>query len=142
MTYVPFEGEKSVKTVRLKKDGEFFKKAVKKMGFKKDIDLVTFCVAIAIRKEYEDKTLAKKPLTSSQKLVGMESFDKKDFYDLIILEYLNFRKERLKEFETYFYTGFTVLHEWFEENDAEASSEIERFSGIWDYITRDNDQNE
>jgi len=138
--YRPFDGEKAVRTVRLKKDEGFFKNAVKKLGFKNEIDLVTFCVAIALRKEYKDKTLNKKLLTSAKKLVGMESFDKRDLYDLIILEYLNLREGRLKEFETYFYTGFNILKEWFKENNADLRSEIERLSAIWDYVTRGNGQ--
>jgi len=140
MTYEVFEGEKSVRTVRLKKDEEFFKKAAKKLGFKWDIHLITFCVAIALRKEYKDKTLDKRPLTSAKKLVGMESFDKKDFYDCVISEYLGIKGGRLKEFETYFYTGFNILKEWFEEYDADTNSEIERFSSIWDYITGGDNQ--
>jgi len=142
MTYEPFEGEKSVRTVRLKKDEKFFKKAVKKLGFKKEIDLVTFCAAIALYKEYKYKTLEKKLLTSAKKLVGIESFDKKDLYDLVILEHLGFKENRLKEFEKYFYTGFNILKEWFEENDADANSEIERFCGIWDFITIGNYKND
>ena len=135
MIYLPFEGEKSVRTVRAPKDKKFFKRAKEKLGFKLEIDLVTFCVAIALRKEYENKTLNKKPLTFAEKLVGMESFNKRTFYDLLILDYLGVKENRLKEFETYFYTGFNILKEWFEENDADANSEIERFFGIWDYIT-------
>ena len=138
MTYAPFEGEKSVRTVKLKKDKEFFKKAVKKLGFKKEIDLVTFCAAIALYKEYEYKTLDKKLLTSTKKLVGIESFDKKDLYDLVILEHLGFKENRLKEFETYFYTGFNILKEWFENYGPDVNSEIERFCGIWDYVAEGN----
>lgn len=140
--YKPFDGEKAVRTVRRKTEQVFFKKAVKKLGFKNEIDLVTFCVAIALRKEYKDKTLNKKPLTSAKKLVGMESFDKKDLYDLIILEYLNLREKRLKEFETYFYTGFNILKEWFEKNNADFSYQIERLFDIWDYVTRGYGQND
>lgn len=136
MADVPFEGEKSVKTSRLKKDEELFKEMVQKLGFKMDLNLVTFCAAVVLRLEQTHRTVDKRPLLTPKKLAGMESFEKRDLYDLVISDYLDVKIERLRQFETFFYTGFHFLKDWLEQDDGESQSEIERFLGIWDYVVR------
>lgn len=135
MTYSVFEGKKSVRSVRKMTDKNFFKEMTKKLSFKKDIELVTFCVALAMRKEHQEDGLTKKSMTGGTKIAGMESFEKRELYDRIILDHLNIEEDRLIEFETYFYTGFNMLREWSEEYGPDANSEIERISSIWDKIS-------
>lgn len=142
MPYEVFEGKGNVRKPRLKKDKEFFDRARKKLGFKEEIDLVTFCTAISLYEEHLGGHLNKKQAPSLKEMAKMYSFKKRKLYDFIILNYLEVQEDRLKEFEKYFYTGFEILREWFEEHGADANSEIERFSGIWDYINRGNNQNE
>ena len=129
-----FEGEKSVRTVGIERERVFFEKLIKKFGFKRDIDLVTFCTSIAIMKEFRDENQLKIQLQRPKKLAGMETFDKSDFFDLIILEHLEVNSKRLKLFEVYFYTGFKLLRNWFENNDPDMKYEIERCSRIWDFV--------
>ena len=60
MPYELFEGKGNVRKPRLKKDQEFFDRAKKKLGFPEEIDLVTFCAAIALYKEHIGESLDKK----------------------------------------------------------------------------------
>ena len=139
MRYEVFEGEKAVNTVRLKRDKDFFDNAIKKLGFKNEIDLVTFCASIALYKECIERDLDKMPLSNRKKLVGMETFDKRKLYDFLILNYLEIKEKRLEDFEKYFYTGFNILRRWFEKHEPDTTSELERFSSIWDYMTKESD---
>ncbi len=135
MAYDVFEGKGNVRKPRLKKDQEFFDDAKEKLGFKEEMDLVTFCAAIALYKEHLKKSINKKDRVSLKEMAKMYSFKKRKLYDLIILNCLEIQKERLEEFEKYFYAGFEILREWFEEHGPDVNYEIERFCGIWDYVT-------
>lgn len=132
--YVVFEGKKSVRAVGKKSDREFFDYAEDMLGFKTDIDLVTFCAALALRLDYEGARPKKRKLFHPRKLVGMESFEKRTLYDNIILEYLGVKENRLEAFETLFYTGLRFLKTWFDDVGTEYSSELERFCGIWEEV--------
>ena len=134
MPYELFEGKGIVRKVRLKKDKEFFDRAKKKLGFADEIDLVTFCAAIALYKEHIGESLDKKDNLILKEMAKMYSFKKGKLYDFIILNRLEVRENRLEEFEKYFYAGFEILREWFEQYDPDATSEIERFCGILDCI--------
>jgi len=134
MPYELFEGKGNVRKPRLKKDQEFFDRAKKKLGFPEEIDLVTFCAAIALYKEHIGESLDKKDNLSLKEMAKMYSFKKGKLYDFIILNRLEVRENRLEEFEKYFYVGFEILREWFEQYGPDANSEIERFCGIWDYV--------
>jgi hypothetical protein len=87
MEYKVFEDEKTIKTVKKPEDIEDFEYYKKKLGFikEKDIDLITFCAAIALRKEFEGEEIKKRTLPG-KKLATMVTFDKAKFYDLIVLE--------------------------------------------------------
>lgn len=135
MEYKEFEGKGVVRKPRLKKDQEFFDNVKEKLGFKEEIDLVTFCTAIALYKEHIKKSINKKDKPSLKEMAKMYSFKKRKLYDLIILNYFEVQENRLEEFEKYFYAGFEILREWFEEHGPDVNSEIERFCKIWDYVT-------
>ena len=138
MAYVEFEGKGVVKKPRLKKDQEFFDNAKEKLGFKEEVDLVTFCTAIALYKEHLEKSINKRDKLSLKEMAKMYSFKKRKLYDLIILNCLKVQENRLEEFEKYFYAGFEILKEWFEDYGPDVNSEIERFCGIWDYVAEGN----
>jgi hypothetical protein len=138
MPYELFEGKGIVRKVKLKKDKEFFDRAKKKLGFPEEIDLVTFCTAIALYKEHIGESLDKKDNLSLKEMAKMYSFKKGKLYDFIILNRLEVRENRLEEFEKYFYVGFEILREWFEQYGPDATSEIERFCGILDCIAGGN----
>lgn len=135
MSYEIFEGKLGVRKPKLKKDKEFFDRAKKRLGFTEEIDLVTFCTAIALFKEHLGESIDKKDKLNLKEMAKMYSFKKAKLYDFIILNYLEVKENRLEEFEKYFYAGFEILREWFEEYGPDANSEIERFCAIWDYIT-------
>jgi len=135
MTYEVFERRGIVKKPALKKDKEFFELAKDKLGFVEEINLVTFCTAIALYKEDIGETLSKK-MIKLKEMAKMYSFKKAKVYDLIILNYLEVQENRLEEFERYFCAGLDILREWFEEYGPDCNSVIERFCGIWDYVTR------
>jgi len=137
MSYELFEGKGIIRKVRLKKDKEFFNHAKKKLGFPEEIDLVTFCTAIALYKEHIGESLDKKDNLSLKEMAKMYSFKKGKLYDFIILNRLEVLEKRLEEFEKYFYVGFEILREWFEQYGPDVISEIERFCGILDYIIGD-----
>lgn len=134
MPYELFEGKGNVRKPRLKKDQEFFDRAKKKLGFPEELDLVTFCAAVALYKEHIGESLDKKDNLSLKEMAKMYSFKKRKLYDFIILNRLEVRENRLEEFEKYFYAGFEILKEWFEQYGPDVTSEIERFCGILDYI--------
>jgi len=142
MPYELFEGKIKVRKVRLKKDEEFFNQAKKKLGFADEIDLVAFCAAIALYKEHIGESLDKKDNLSLKEMTPMYSFKKGKLYDFIILNRLEVRENRLEEFEKYFYVGFEILREWFEQYGPDATSEIERFCGILDCIVGGDDHND
>ncbi len=137
MAYELFEGKGIVRKVKLKKDKEFFDRAKRKLGFRDEIDLVTFCTAVALYKENMGEAIGRKDKLSLKEMAKMYSFKKAKLYDFIILNYLVVKENRLEEFEKYFYAGFEILREWFEEYGPDANSEIERFCAIWDYITEE-----
>jgi len=138
MAYDVFEGKQVVKKPLLKKDQEFFNDAKEKLGFKEEMDLVTFCAAIALYKEHLKKLINKEDKLSLKEMAKMYSFKKRKLYDLIILNCMNLQENRLEEFEKYFYAGFEILKEWFEDYGPDVNSEIERFCGIWDYVAEGN----
>ena len=134
MPYELFEDKGILRKPRRKKDQEFFDLAKGKLGFPEEIDLVTFCVAIALYKEHIGESLYKEDNPSLKEMAKMYSFKKRELYDFIILNYLEVHEDRLAEFEKYFYAGFKILKEWFEQFGPDFTSEIERFCRIWDYI--------
>ncbi len=138
MPYELFEGKGSIRKPMLKKDKEFFDQAKEKLRFTEEIDLVTFCTAIALFKEHHGEHIDKKDTLSLKEMTKISSFKKAKLYDIIILNYLEVEEERLDIFEKYFYAGFEILKEWFENHGPDANSEIERFCGIWDYIVCEN----
>lgn len=139
MTYEVFEGKGIVRKVRLSKDKEFFNYAKKKLSFVEEIDIVTFCTAIALYKEHLEEPLDKKEKLSLKEMAKMYSFKKAKLYDFIILSCLEVQENRLEEFEKYFYAGFEILRKWFENHGPDTTNELERFSSIWDYITKEGD---
>lgn len=139
MTYEVFEGKGIVRKVRLNKDKEFFNYAKEKLSFVEEIDLVTFCTAIALYKEHLEEPLDKKEKLSLKEMAKMYSFKKAKLYDFIILSCLEVQENRLEEFEKYFYAGFEILRKWFENHGPDTTNELERFSSIWDYITKEGD---
>ncbi|MGV9141428.1 MAG: hypothetical protein ACOC1X_00660 [Promethearchaeota archaeon] len=138
MTYELFEGKKVVRKPKIKKDKEFFEEALEKLSFKKfqEIDLVTFCAAIGLYKEYKGENVVfEEP--KLKELAKMYSFKKADLYDNIVLNFLEIDSNRLEVFEKYFYAGFKILEEWFEDYGPESKCELERFSKLWDYLVGD-----
>jgi len=127
-----FEDKKDVKTVRRKADVEFFHRAVKKLKFKRDIDLVIFCASLGLYRSKLKGLDRKERNPSLKKLTSIATFDNSRLFDFLILTYLKVEKERMKEFEAYFYTGFVILKNWFDENDKNMSKTIERFCTIYD----------
>lgn len=132
--YEVFEGKGIVRKPKKKKDKEFFNNIKEKLGFNNDIDFATFCTAIAIYKKYNNEPLDMKDKPSLKEMAKMYSFDKKKLYDFIILSHLEVEEKRLEEFEKYFYAGFELLKEWFEEYGPDTNTEIERLCSIWDYV--------
>jgi len=132
MRYTIFEDKKDVKTVRRKADFEFFQKAVKKLKFKRDIDLVIFCASLGLYRNKLKGLGRKERNPSLKKLTSIATFDNSRLFDFLIMTYLNVEKERMKEFEAYFYTGFIILKNWFEKNDDDMDNTIARFCTIYD----------
>ena len=139
MTYDVFEGKGIVRKVRLNKDKEFFDYAKEKLSFAEEIDLVTFCAAIALYKEHLGEPIDKKEKLSLKEMAKMYSFKKAKLYDFIIFSWLEVQENRLEEFEKYFYAGFEILRKWFENHGPDTTNELERLSSIWDYITKEGD---
>ena len=132
MSYEIFEGKKDVRTVRRNADKEFFQRAVKKLKFKRDIDLVIFCTSVGLYRSKLKGLDRKERSPSLKKLTSVATFENRRLFDFLILTYLNVEKERLKEFEAYFYTGFIILKNWFEKNDKNMTNTIDRFCTICD----------
>ena len=130
MSYEVFESSKDIKTVRKKDDVEFFQKAMKNLKFERDVDLVVFCASIGLYRSKLKNLEIKENNPSLKKLTSITTFDKSRLFDFIILTYLNTEHERMKEFENYFYTGFTILKKWFDENDKNMTNTIERIYNL------------
>lgn len=136
MSYEIFQGAKDVKTVRKADDTEFFEKAMKKLKFERDIDLVIFCTSIGLYQcKIKGKNIKEK-YPSLKKLTSMTTFDRRKLFDLLILNYLKIENERVKEFEIYFYTGFLILKEWFDNNDDDTINTIDKYSNIIDDLLK------
>ncbi len=132
MSYEIFEDEKNVKTVLRKADMEFFKKALKALKFPRDIDLVIFCASLGLYRSKLKGMEQKERNPSLKKLTSITTFNNKRLFDFLIMTYLKVEKERMKEFEAYFYTGFIILKNWFDKNDKNMNNTIERFCTIYD----------
>lgn len=132
MSYEIFEDKKDVRTVLKKADFGFFKDAVKKLKFQRDIDLVIFCASLGLYRSKLKGLDRKERNPSLKKLTSIATFDNRRLFDFLIMIYLNVEKERMKEFEAYFYTGFLILKNWFEKNDKNMNNTIERFCTIYD----------
>ena len=134
MSYEIFEDKKDVRTVLLKADIEFFKDAVKKLKFQRDIDLVIFCASLGLYRSKLKELENKERNPSLKKLTSIATFDNRRLFDFLIMTYLNVEKERMKEFEAYFYTGFIILKNWFDKYDKNMNNTIERFCTIYDEL--------
>ena len=136
MPQLLFEGKKKVKKVRRQKEIEVFEAAKEKFGFKEEIDLFSFCSAIALFRENRgDQFIKEKP--SLQEMTNMYSFRKADLYDLIVLHYLDIHEGRLEEFEKYFYSGFKYLNDWLEDFGADYNTSIELVCKFWEDLIGD-----
>lgn len=132
MSYEIFEGIKDVKTVRKSEDIEFFQRAMKKLKFERDIDLVVFCTSIGLYCCKIKGSIITEKNPSLKKLTSMTTFERRQLFDLLILNFLKVENERIKEFEMYFYQGFLILKNWFENNEKNMTNTIERYSTIID----------
>ena len=137
MTYEVFEGKGVIKKPRRKSDKDFYDEAIKQLNFKSEIDFATLCASIGLFMKNNNKQIELIDDLSLQEMTKMASFQKKELYDLIILSHLEIKEDRLNEFEKYFYAGFLILKEWFEDYGPDMNSEIERFCSIWDYVNKD-----
>ncbi len=144
MNYEVFEGKGTVRKPRRKEDQEFFERAKGQLGFREEIDLVTFCVAIAFYKKYKDGEIELLDKVSLKEMAKMYSFEKSKFYDLLVLNFLDIKENRLKLFEKFFYAGFEILQRWFSENESEVitNTGLERICDIYDFITEETDNND
>jgi len=124
MPYEVFEGKKKVRKVKYKRDSDDFDYAKRRFGFIDEIDLVSFCAAIALLKEHQGSSLTKEN-PSLKEMAMMQSFRKAELYDRIILDYLDVAEDRLLEFEKYFYVGFKFLRDWLDEYGPDLNNEIE-----------------
>jgi len=125
-----FEGKSIVRKVRLKKDKNDFENAMKKFGFKTEVDLVSFCVAIALYEKFSKKIeINENP--KLMKMASMYSFKKADLYDLIIYIYLNKESARVEKFEEYFYYGFKILRDWLNDYGVDFTTKIETVCGFF-----------
>jgi hypothetical protein len=136
--YEVFEGAKDLKTVRRNEDVEFFQRAKKKLNFELDLDLIAFCTSIGLYRSKLRGVEKKEPYPSLTKLTNILSFERRQLFDLLLLAYVGVEKDRMKEFEAYFYTGFKILEEWFEKNDKNMINSIDRFSSLYDYLSAKN----
>jgi hypothetical protein len=144
MNYEVFEGKLTVRKPRRKEDQEFFERAKGQLGFREEIDLVTFCVAIALFKKSEDGDIELEDKVSLKEMAKMYSFGKSKFYDLLVLNFLDTKEDRLYLFERYFYAGFKILQRWFSENEPSiiTNTGLERICEVCDFITEGKDNND
>lgn len=131
MRHELFEGKKKVRKVRRKKDLDDFDSSKRKLGFTDEIDFVSFCTSIGLYREHIGKPL-KKEIPSLKEMANMYSFNKAELYDFIVFGYLNISKNRLEEFEKYFYAGFKFLKDWLDDIGIDLNSEVEIFCQFWD----------
>ena len=125
-----FEGEKDVRTVKRNDDAEFFQRAMNKLKFERDVDLIVFCASIGLYRSKLKGIETKESYPSLRKLTSIMTLDSRRLFDYIVQSYLGVEKGRLKEFECYFYTGFKILEEWFDKNDKNVTGTLERFSTL------------
>lgn len=135
MNYKLFEDKKSIKIMRREEEREDFNRIKKKLGFGEDIDLVTFCASIGLKK-YIESNLRLDELPGSKKLADISTFDESKLFDYLIITCLNEKEKRLRKFESLFYTGFKILKKWFDENGVDIRKELEGFSDILDYVNK------
>jgi hypothetical protein len=134
MSYSKFEGKKTLKVSKLEKDKDLLEEMLERLGFENYVDLVSFCAAIAILFGDNHRELPGKRLGATEKLAGIDAFDKADLYDHLILDYIGQDEHRLDKFHELYYEGFNLLKNWFEEIDKEARNELERFCLICDRV--------
>jgi hypothetical protein len=134
MSYFKFEGKKTLKVSKLEKDQDLLEEMFERLGFEDYIDLVSLCAAIAILFRDNDKELPGKRLGVTEKLAGIDAFNKADLYDHLILDYIGQDEDRLEKFHELYYEGFNLLRNWFKEIDKEARNELERFCLICDRV--------
>lgn len=130
MSYQLFEGKIDVRTVKKPEDVESFQKIKRRLKFERDIDLIVFCASIGLYRCEIKKSDEKTKKTSLVKLTTIPTFDRARLFDFIVLTFLKIEGERMHEFESYFYTGFKILEEWFQNNDGNMNNTLERFSTI------------
>lgn len=132
MPYELFEGKKKVRKVKSKKDLNDFESIKERFAFPDEVDLVSFCTAIALYKESIGDSLKKIDKLSLLQMANMQSFRKASLYDFIVMNFLDKHKYRLEEFEKYFYAGFKYLRDWLDEWGPDLNTEIELFSRFWE----------
>ena len=134
MVYTTFEGKKTLKVSKLENDWDLLKTMFKRLGFTDYIDLETFCASIALLHSDKNKVLPGKKLGVTEKLAGIDAFNKADLYDHLILDYLSQEGDRLEKFHELYYEGFNLLRDWFKEIDREGRNELEKFCLICDRL--------
>jgi len=124
-----FNGVKDVKTVRKNEDKDFFKRAMKKLKFEKDLDLVVFCASIGLYRSKLMEFDKKEKNPSLQKLTSITTFNRNQakLFDYLILTFLKVENDRMGEFELYFYTGFKALKKWFDSNEKNMGNTVELY---------------
>lgn len=130
MSYELFEGRTDVRTVKSPEDITSFQKIKRRLKFERDIDLIVFCASIGLFICEIKNSSEKMKKTSLVKLTTIPTFDRARLFDFIILTLLKVENQRMHEFETYFYTGFKILEDWFQNNDSNMNNTLERFSTI------------
>jgi len=114
------------------------------LGFKEEIDLVTFCVATAFYTKLKDGEIELDDQVSLKEMAKMYSFGKSKLYDLLVLNFLDTKENRLELFEKYFCAGFKILRRWFSENESGVitNTGLERICGIIESISEEKDDND
>jgi hypothetical protein len=125
-----FEGAKSVRI--WKGNRETFDRIKKKLGLSNDIDLVTLCASIAFHKYKSIDNLENMP--SRKKLADMGVFEDRELFDYFIISCYGCEQNRLKVFESFFYTGYGIIKEWFETNAPLLINELEAYVDLVKYV--------
>ena len=140
MPYEPFGGTPSVNTVKNPLDEKFFAQAKEQLGFSLDVDLVTFCGAIGFYMTALKKKTTKANSPNLKKLVNMQTFGARYMYDYIIRNFLDITNPTIKDFDEYFYTGFSILMDWFKKNGENMEGTLHTYTELINDLLEDEDK--
>ena len=130
-----FEGQGKVRSPWNSATNEkFFIGLKNKLGFKDNVELTQFYFVVGLIHSQKQNKPVEAQNHAMKEVCNIYSFPKKEFYDNIVVNYLDVKEGVRDEFETYQKIGMEFLQKWNDGAGQDCTSPLDRFCSIWDEL--------